>query len=147
MHKIWTGQATFADTLHTCEEGHCVLVTRSRADLNLRSPIRLQKITIVFEPNWKFVLEPVFLAVPIDFAAILCFLKWGCVGVHVHRGIRNMSTGFKAATMKFFMTYGLAPCDKKCYLAHKTFFHFSGMVWKWTRLPETSVYDPSLGTR
>ena len=86
-----------------------------------------------FEPNWKFVLPPVFLAVPIDLAAIF---KWGCVGVHMHRGIRHTSTGFKAATMKDFTTYGFAPCDKKCHLAHKTFFHFLGTVWKRMRLPE-----------
>ena len=35
----------------------------------------------------------------------------GCVVVHMHQGIRNLSTGFKNAIMAYFTTYGPTPCE------------------------------------
>jgi len=82
-----------------------------------------------------------FLAVPIDFAAILSFCKPGYVVVHMDWGVRNSSSGYKNAIMTFFTKYSTAPCDRKCRSEHQTLFLFFGeglgtklsshVAWEW----------------
>jgi len=51
----------------------------------------------------EILLHSLFLAVSTDFPVISRFCKWSCVVVHMHQGIRNVSSGFKNAIKTFFM--------------------------------------------
>jgi len=68
-------------------------------------------------------------------AAILSFFKWGCIVVHMHRGIRNSSSRFKMQLQK----YGPPHVTRNVSQNTRPHLCFSRRIWEWEWLASMMV--------